>query len=581
MPARYHKQAHETDVVVVGAGGAGMMAALELSPYVRTAVISKLIPVRSHTGTAQGGIGAALGNEEKDNWLWHMFDTVKGSDYLADQDAAEILARDAIGVVYELEHWGLPFDRTPDGRIAQRRFGGHTRDFGAAPVRRSCYAADHTGHGILQTLYQQCIKNGVTFFDEYFLLDLIVRGGVCCGVVAMCLERGDLHVFHSKAVLFATGGFGRMYQISSNALSFTGDGPAVAFRRGVPLEDMEFFQFHPTGIYKLGILISEAVRGEGGVLRNRSGERFMERYAPTLADLAPRDTTSRAIYREIREGRGIDGKDYVHLDATKIGRETLAKRLPDISSFVKTYLGIDPAEKPIPVQPTAHYAMGGIPTDADGRVLMDEKNTPLPGFYAAGECACVSVHGANRLGTNSLVDILVFGRRSALNILEFVRRGWMMELPPEPAAEAERRLSEILDRPSGESAAAIRDAMRLVMMDKVSVFREDGGLKEALRAIQELKERYRRIAIADKGRCFNQELQEALELGNLLDLAEVTAICALNRTESRGAHSREDYPARDDANWLKHTLACPSEHGIVLKYKPVTITRFQPKERKY
>jgi succinate dehydrogenase / fumarate reductase flavoprotein subunit len=344
---------------------------------------------------------------------------------------------------------------------------------------------------------------------------------------------------------------------------------------------MEFFQFHPTGIYKMGILISEAVRGEGGILRNRSGERFMERYAPTLADLAPRDTTSRAIYREIREGRGIDGKDYVHLDATKIGRETLRKRLPDISSFVKTYLGIDPAEEPIPVQPTAHYAMGGIPTDVDGRVLVDEKNTPLLGFYAAGECACVSVHGANRLGTNSLVDILVFGRRSALNMLEYVRRGWKMDLPPEPAAEAERRLSEILDRASGESVADIRDAMQRVMMDKVSVFREDGGLREALRAIQELKERYRRIAIADKGRCFNQELQEALELGNLLDLAEVTALCALNRTESRGAHSREDHPARDDANWLKHTLACRSDHGIVLKYKPVTITRFQPKERKY
>ena len=499
MASLYHKQSHEADVVVVGAGGAGLMAALELSSHVRTAVISKLIPVRSHTGAAQGGIGAALGNEEPDNWLWHMFDTVKGSDYLADQDAAEVLTHDAIEAVYRLEHWGLPFDRTPDGRIAQRRFGGHTRDFGKAAVKRSCYAADHTGHGILQTLYQQCIKNGVTFFDEYFLLDLLVRDGVCCGVVAMCLARGDLHVFHAKAVLFATGGFGRMYKITSNALSFTGDGPAVAFRRGVPLEDMEFFQFHPTGIYKLGILISEAVRGEGGILRNGKGERFMERYAPTLLDLAPRDIVSRAIYQEIREGRGMDGKDYVLLDATPIGRETLQAKLPDISSFVQTYLGIDPAEKPIPVQPTAHYAMGGIPTDLDGRVILDEKNTPMPGFYAAGECACVSVHGANRLGTNSLVDILVFGRRSAAHMLEFVRANPWTPLPPEPAAESERRLAAILDRAEGESQAAIRDALREVMMDKVSVFREEKGLREALQAIRGLKERYAASASATTG----------------------------------------------------------------------------------
>ena len=581
MASLYHKQSHEADVVVVGAGGTGLMAALELSAHVRTAVISKLIPVRSHTGAAQGGIGAALGNEEPDNWLWHMFDTVKGSDYLADQDAAEVLTHDAIEAVYRLEHWGLPFDRTPDGRIAQRRFGGHTRDFGKAAVKRSCYAADHTGHGILQTLYQQCIRNGVTFFDEYFLLDLLVRDGVCCGVVAMCLARGDLHVFHAKAVLFATGGFGRMYKITSNALSFTGDGPAVAFRRGAPLEDMEFFQFHPTGIYKLGILISEAVRGEGGLLRNGKGERFMERYAPTLLDLAPRDIVSRAIYQEIRDGRGVDGKDYVLLDATPIGRATLQAKLPDISSFVQTYLGIDPAEKPIPVQPTAHYAMGGIPTDLDGRVILDEKKTPMPGFYAAGECACVSVHGANRLGTNSLVDILVFGRRSAAHMLEFVRANPWTPLPPEPAAESELRLAAILDRSKGESQAAIRDALREVMMDKVSIFREEKGLREALQAIRGLKERYARVGIRDHGHCFNQELQETLELGNLLDLAEVTALSALGRTESRGAHSREDHPKRDDANWLKHTLACRSAEGIVLKYKPVTISRFQPKERKY
>ena len=581
MASLYHKQSHEAEVVVVGAGGAGLIAALELSSQVRTAVISKLIPLRSHTGAAQGGIGAALGNEEPDNWLWHMFDTVKGSDYLADQDAAEVLTRDAIEAVYRLEHWGLPFDRTPDGRIAQRRFGGHTRDFGQAAVKRSCYAADHTGHGILQTLYQQCIKNGVTFFDEYFLLDLLVRDGACCGVVAMCLARGDIHIFHAKAVLFATGGFGRMYKITSNALSFTGDGPAVAFRRGAPLEDMEFFQFHPTGIYKLGILVSEAVRGEGGILRNGAGERFMERYAPTLLDLAPRDIIARAIYQEIREGRGVEGKDYILLDARPVGRAALQAKLPDISSFVQTYLGIDPAEAPIPVQPTAHYAMGGIPTDLDGRVILDEKNTPMPGFYAAGECACVSVHGANRLGTNSLVDILVFGRRSAAHMLGYVRANPWTELPPEPAAESERRLAAILDRAGGESQAAIRDALREVMMDKVSIFRDEKGLREALQAIRGLKERYARVRISDHGHCFNQELQETLELGNLLDLAEVAAISALGRTESRGAHSREDFPKRDDANWLKHTLACRSAEGIALKYKPVALTRFQPQERKY
>jgi succinate dehydrogenase / fumarate reductase flavoprotein subunit len=581
MSSLFHRQDHEADVVVVGAGGAGLMAALELAPFVRTAVLSKVLPVRSHTGAAQGGIGAALGNHEPDHWLWHMFDTVKGGDYLADQDAVEVMTREAVDAVYRLEHWGLPFDRTPDGRIAQRRFGGHTRNFGEGPVRRSCYAADHTGQGILQTLYQQCLKQGVTFFEEYFLLDLLLRDGACCGVVAMCLERGDLHVFHAKAVLFATGGFGRMYRVTSDALSLTGDGPAVAFRRGLPLEDLEFFQFHPTGMYKLGILITEGVRGEGGVLRNRTGERFMERYAPTLLDLAPRDLTCRAIDREIRAGRGIDGRDYVHLDATPIGRETLKARLPDMFSFVQTYLGTDLAETPIPVQPTAHYAMGGIPTDKDGRVVVDEMPTPVPGFYAAGECACVSVHGANRLGTNSLVDILVFGRRAAQHLRDYVRDAPRPELPDAPAQPSEERLAALLARENGESVAQLREALGAVMTDQVSVFRDARGLTEALDTIRELQERYGRVAIADQGRCFNQELQEALELGNLLDLAEATAFCALNRTESRGAHFREDHPDRDDARWLKHTLVRRTAQGLAVAYKPVVITRFQPKERTY
>src|SRR5690554_7783770 len=422
------------DVVIVGAGGSGLMAALYAKEGgADVAVISKLHPLRSHTGAAQGGIGAALGNLEEDSPEWHAFDTVKGSDYLGDQDAIEIMCQEAPEVVLELEHMGLPFSRTEDGKIAQRRFGGHSHHFGEGPVRRSCYAADRTGHMILQTLYQQCIKAGVMFFDEFQVLDLVLSEGRAAGVVAYQIRTGDLHIFHAKAVLFATGGFGRMFAVTSNALAFTGDGPAIAFRNGVPLEDMEFFQFHPTGIYKLGILITEGVRGEGGVLRNNQGERIMERYAPTMKDLASRDVVSRAIYHEVRAGRGIGGKRYVHLDATRLGPEVVATKLPDIADFCRTYLGIDPTYEPIPVQPTAHYAMGGIPTDVDARVVIDPDNTVLPGLYAAGECACVSVHGANRLGTNSLLDLVVFGRRAGIDMARYCREA---ELPPLPADAA-------------------------------------------------------------------------------------------------------------------------------------------------
>jgi len=572
---------HQYDAVIVGAGGAGLMAALEASKGCKVAVVSKLYPTRSHTGTAQGGIGAALGNLEPDSWEWHMFDTVKGSDYLADQDAVEAMCKEAIEVVYDLEHMGLPFSRTPEGKIDQRRFGGHTKEFGKSPVRRSCYAADRTGHMILQTLYQQCIKQGVSFFDEFHLMDILIVDGRCAGIVALCIATGELHLFHAKAVLLATGGFGRMYKVTSNAHTLTGDGCAILLRRGVPLEDMEFFQFHPTGIYKLGILITEGARGEGGVLRNGKGERFMERYAPTLMDLAPRDMISRAIYREIREGRGIDGKDYVHLDLTALDPDVVERKLPDIADFVRTYLGVNPVKEPVPVQPTAHYAMGGLPTNAHAQVVIDERNTPLPGVYAAGECACVSVHGANRLGTNSLVDIIVFGRRGGRHIAQQIAALDLSPLPADPVARAQEEISALVSNRGGESAAQIREELQRFMMDHVSVFRIDAGLKEALATMISLRSRYRKVALQDASMRFNTELEEALELGYLLDLAWVTTVGALARTESRGAHYREDFPTRDDVNWLKHSLAFARGDTVELKYKPVTVTRFQPQERKY
>ena len=572
---------HSFDAVIVGAGGAGLRAALELGRSGSVAVLSKLYPTRSHTGTAQGGIGAALGNVEEDLWEWHMFDTVKGGDYLADQEAAEVLAREAVETVYELEHWGLPFDRTVDGKIAQRPFGGHTHHFGQGPVRRSCYAADRTGHMILQTLYQQCLRHNIQFFDEYHVVDLLIQEGVACGVVAYQVLTGEFHTFRAKAVLLATGGMGRMFRITSNAHALTGDAPAMALRRGIPLEDMEFFQFHPTGIRKMGILITEAVRGEGGILLNDKGERFMERYSPTLLDLAPRDIVSRAIYLEIREGLGIDGKDYVNLDASHLGRDVVEAKLPDIADFCRTYLGIDPAVEPMPVQPTAHYAMGGIPTDVDGRVLVDEENRSLPGLYAAGECACVSVHGANRLGTNSLVDLVVFGRRAGRDMAHHIRENDFVALPAEPDCEACDEVKRLLNEAGGERVADIRQELQDVMMDNVGVFRVEDQMKEALSKIGELKARYRSVALDDKGKQFNTELLEAIGLGYLLDLAEVTAASALARKESRGAHSREDYPERDDDNWLQHTLAYQTREGVELRYKPVSITRFEPKPRTY
>jgi len=573
---------HQFDAIIIGAGGAGLYAALALAQEnVKTAVISKLYPTRSHTGAAQGGIGAALGNLEEDNPEWHMFDTVKGSDYLADQDAVEIMCREAVDTVIELEHLGLPFNRTPDGKIDQRRFGGHTHHHGEGPVRRSCFAADRTGHMILQTLYQQCIKREVEFFDEFHVVDLILSGGVCAGVVALQLATGELHIFHAKAVLFATGGSGRMFKITSNAHALTGDGMAIAFRRGVPLEDMEFFQFHPTGIYKMGILLSEACRGEGGILRNGKGERFMERYAPTLLDLAPRDMISRSVDLEIKEGRGVNGKDFLHLDLRHLGAEVIEKKLPDITDFVRTYLGLDPVKDLIPIQPTAHYAMGGVPTNADGQVVQDEKNTPLPGFYAAGECACVSVHGGNRLGTNSLVDILVFGRRAGRHMARHVRQVSFAPLPPRVEEEIRGWIETLRSRTRREPMSRIRNDMQEHMMKDCGVFRTQARLDRLLKKLDEIAERFRQNGTQDKGLRFNTDLLESMELGNLITLAQATVLAAADRRESRGAHARDDYPQRDDQNFLKHSLVFKRDGRMSLGSKSVVITKFQPKERKY
>jgi succinate dehydrogenase / fumarate reductase flavoprotein subunit len=593
---------HQFDVVVVGAGGAGLMAALYASKTASTAVLSKLYPTRSHTGTAQGGVGAALGNEGEDHPEWHTFDTVKGSDYLGDQDAIEFMCFEAVQAVYELEHYGLPFSRTAEGRIAQRPFGGHTNNVTGKPVPRACYAADRTGHMILQTLYQQCIKNHVNFYDEYQVLDVLIENGAAAGVVALELLTGELHTFHAKSVIFATGGHGRIWEITSNAYTFTGDGPAIAMRRGIPLEDMEFFQFHPTGIYRLGILITEGVRGEGGILINDLGERFMEKYAPKVKDLASRDVVSRAMYLEMREGRGIGGKRYLYLDmrpetvnkyAALDGRkrpdgssynvtgEELLSKLPDIVDFARTYLGVDPVAQPMPVQPTAHYAMGGIPTNKYGEVVIDEQNTVLPGLYAAGECACVSVHGANRLGTNSLLDLIVFGKHAGLRAAEFSQGASFQTLPTDPTGFIRQQLDVMRNSQGEEKTYNIANEMKAVMFDDVGVFRTQEGMQNALDKVRELQERLKHVRQPDQGKTFNTELINIWELGNLLDLAEITTISAMARTESRGGHAREDYAKRDDVNWLKHTLAWYKDGAISLGYKPVTITKYQPKERVY
>jgi succinate dehydrogenase / fumarate reductase, flavoprotein subunit len=575
---------HTYDAVIVGAGGAGLSAALEASKTVKTAVVSKLYPTRSHTGAAQGGMCAALANVEQDSWEWHAFDTVKGSDFLADQDAVDIMCREAVDAVLELERMGLPFNRTPEGTIDQRRFGGHTRNHGEAPVKRACYAADRTGHMILQTLFQQCNKQGVEFYNEFFVLDLLMNeDGACAGIVAYEIATGALHVFRAKSVLFATGGFGKMYKITSNAHTLTGDGPGVVYRSGLPLEDMEFFQFHPTGLYRLGILLSEAARGEGGILRNADGERFMERYAPTIKDLAPRDMVSRAMYQEIKEERGAgSNKDYLLLDLTDVDPEVIERKLPDITEFARTYLDVDPLKEGVPVVPTAHYAMGGIPTNVEAEVLRNHRADIVPGFFAAGECACVSVHGANRLGTNSLLDIVVFGRRGGVNMAQHALENPLPDIPNDVDKPAENLLNSLMDGESSESTAEIRFTLQEDMMDKASVVRSEESLNSVLNSIDSLRKRYDAARVRDRAKIFNTELIEHIELGFMLDMAEALAISALARTESRGGHYRDDHTMREDEHWMKHTFITKlTDGGTRLAYKDVTLGRYEPVERKY
>jgi succinate dehydrogenase / fumarate reductase flavoprotein subunit len=583
---------HQHDIVIVGAGGAGMRAAIEAGPHLKTAVISKLFPTRSHTGAAQGGMAAALANVEEDNWEWHTFDTVKGGDYLVDQDAAEILAKESVQAVIDLENMGLPFNRTPDGKIDQRRFGGHTRDHGKAPVRRSCYAADRTGHMILQTLYQTCVKLGIEFFNEFYVLDLVMTeyNGEQrpSAVVAFELATGDIHVFQGKSIVFATGGFGKIYKTTSNAHTLTGDGVGIIWRKGLPLEDMEFYQFHPTGLAGLGILLSEAARGEGGILRNASGERFMERYAPTIKDLAPRDMVARAMANEVREGRGAGpNKDYVLLDLTHLPPEVIDAKLPDITEFARTYLGVEPYTEPVPVFPTAHYAMGGIPTNIKTEVLSDN-DTVVRGLFAAGECACVSVHGANRLGTNSLLDINVFGKRAGIYAVEYAREADFVPVPEDAISDVEKMLAIARNSTGTEKVAVLRKELQDTMDKNAQVYRTEESLNEALDKIAELRTRYQNIQVQDRGKRFNTDLLEAIELGFLFDLSEVLVMTARERRESRGGHFREDYETRNDEKFMVHSMAykldkTPAKPGedIRVDWKPVTVTNYPAMERKY
>jgi len=567
------------DVVIVGSGLAGLRAALELAGHADVAVISKIYPSRSHSGAAQGGVAAALGNVDGDTIEDHIYDTVKGSDFLGDQDSIEILCNDAPRTIYEMEHFGCPFSRTEDNKINQRAFGGHS-------YLRACFSADRTGHALLHTLFEQTYKQGgkLRFYSEWHMLRLIVEDGICRGVVCMDIKTGKLEVFHAKAVLFATGGYGQAFKITSNAAANTGDGIVAAYRAGIPLQDMEFVQFHPTGLYEHGILLTEGARGEGGYLINADGDRFMSKYAPSKMELGPRDIVSRSEQAEINEGRGAGPKkDYVLLDLRHLGREKILERLPQVYNLGKDFIGVDCIEEPVPIQPTAHYSMGGIPSNNDCQVHLDETNALVTGFYVAGECSCTSVHGANRLGTNSLLEALVFGRRAGKTMLDAVPGLKLHPVDEKREIDAtQREIDEVYAGDGTENLADIKEELKQTMTIKVGVYRDAADMVPAQQTIAQLRQRFAKVKVQDGGKKFNLNLIEALALGNMLEFSELIVDGGLAREESRGAHFRNDFPTRDDVNWLKHTMAFRTEDGgHELRYKPVRITRFQPEERKY